>query len=176
MLVAYSLFCAGWLAVAQSTATLSKQGVSITGGDYLQEPETFPRQVEHKSWQTDRPVETINSAVGAINMANELAILEETGLSPDPDVVVLCFYLNDFQASFGFKVGRLPSWLNGSSLAWLVLRSLDVAHVELETRSGLHSSSVSSLRTELDEQLHPAPGDPLKDRRAFYDASAAAGG
>ena len=145
-------------------------GDSITGGDYLQEPETFVRKVEAASWKADTPIEAINAGVGAISLMNELAILEETGLSTEPDAVVLGFYLNDFNESYGFQVGRLPRWLDGSYFAWLVVRSLQILSVEFERRDSFAEGSLMRLQAEIDARYAPRPGDPLVDRAAFFMA------
>jgi len=91
-------------------------GDSITFGDYLDEEDTFVRQVEALAQANGRQWETVNAGVGAIGLKEELSILLETGLSIEPDVVVLGFYLNDFQASPGFYSPRLPSVLDRSRL------------------------------------------------------------
>jgi len=149
-------------------------GDSITGGDYLEEEETFVRQVERLSWASDRPLETINAGVGAIGMMTELAILEETGLSTDPDAVVLGFYLNDFNESYGFSLGRLPGWLNESHLAWLVVRAWHVLDVEIQVRPAWGQRSLAHVREEIRNRYKPRPGDPQTDRGAFYQAVHAA--
>lgn len=97
-------------------------GDSITFGDCLQEPETFVRQVEKIAAAGGRSWETINAGVGGISLANELHILEETGLDLDPDVVVLGFYLNDFQESPAVYVPRLPVVLEHSRLLYHLVR------------------------------------------------------
>ena len=91
-------------------------GDSITFGDYLDESDTFVRQVESLAQADGHQWETVNAGVGAIGLKEELSILVETGLSIEPDVVVLGFYLNDFQASPGFYSPRLPSVLDRSRL------------------------------------------------------------
>ena len=144
-------------------------GDSITGGDYLEEEESFVRQVEARSRQTGFPLETINAAVGAISLANELAILEETGLSTEPDAVVLGFYLNDFNESYGFRVGRLPGWLNESYVVWLLVRGLHIFDIEFEARSAWTNVSLLELREDVEARFPPQQGDPLTDRHAFYD-------
>ena len=82
-------------------------GDSITFGDYVDEDQTFVRLVEARARAEGRDWETINAGVGGIGLDNEIAILLETGLATEPDVVVLDFYLNDFQASPGVRVARL---------------------------------------------------------------------
>ena len=54
-------------------------------------------------------MEAINASKGGIQTSDQLAILEETGLSTRPDIVVLGFYLNDLVESYGFTVGRLTA-------------------------------------------------------------------
>lgn len=92
-------------------------GDSITMGDYLHEPETFVRQTETLARNEGLKWETINTGISGISLKNQVAILNETGLGTDPDVVVLGFYLNDFQASPGVTTPRLPGLLNHSWLA-----------------------------------------------------------
>lgn len=82
-------------------------GDSITFGDSLDEDQTFVRIVEARARASGRDWETVNAGVGAIGLDHEIAILLETGLSTEPDVVVLDFYLNDFQPSPGIRVVEL---------------------------------------------------------------------
>ena len=84
-------------------------GDSITFEDYAYEDETWVRRLEARSWETELPVEAINASKGGIQTSDQLAILEETGLSTRPDIVVLGFYLNDLVESYGFTVGRLTA-------------------------------------------------------------------
>lgn len=79
-------------------------GDSITFADYLPEEESFVRQIETLARAKGLDWETINSGVGSISLKTELTILLETGLTVQPDVVVLCWYLNDFQDSPGVEV------------------------------------------------------------------------
>jgi lysophospholipase L1-like esterase len=92
-------------------------GDSITFGIGIPEEKIFVRLVENLARQQGEKWETINSAVGGSSMNAELAILTETGLSLQPDLVVLDFYLNDFQESPGIYLSRLPGILNRSRLA-----------------------------------------------------------
>jgi len=89
-------------------------GDSIIFQDYLNEDETIVRLVETQAHKENKKWETINAAVGAISLKTELAILLETGLSLKPDVVVLNFYLNDFQESKGVDILKLPVWMEYS--------------------------------------------------------------
>ena len=92
-------------------------GDSITFGLGMPEENTFVRLVEDQARQRGENWETINSAVKGLGMNAELAILTETGLALQPDLVVLDFYLNDFQESPGIYLTRLPGILNQSRLA-----------------------------------------------------------
>jgi lysophospholipase L1-like esterase len=92
-------------------------GDSITFGIGIPEENIFVRLVENLARQQGESWETINSAVGGSGMNAELAILTETGLSLQPDLVVLDFYLNDFQESPGIYLTTLPGILNRSRLA-----------------------------------------------------------
>jgi lysophospholipase L1-like esterase len=92
-------------------------GDSITFGLGMPEENTFVRLVEDQARQKGENWETINSAVKGLGLNAELAILTETGLSLQPDLVVLDYYLNDFQESSGIYLTRLPGILNQSRLA-----------------------------------------------------------
>ena len=83
----------------------------------IPEENTFVRLVENQARQKGENWETINSAVKGLGMNAELAILTETGLALQPDLVVLDFYLNDFQESPGIYLNRLPGIFEPSRLA-----------------------------------------------------------
>lgn len=92
-------------------------GDSITFGDYLPDNETFVRQIETMASRDQRNWETINAGVGAISMENELSILKETGISTEPDVVVINLYLNDFRESMTVT-NPLPRFMKKSYLLY----------------------------------------------------------
>ncbi len=144
-------------------------GDSITVQDYLPEDETMVRLVEKKSQATDKPLETVNSGVGAIGLATELAILMETGLSTDPDVVVLNWYLNDVQGSAGVETLRPTGWLAHSRLAELVFAS--VAGLEPqrihEDQSTISMADDAEWRAQVAEKFPPRQGDAANDPAAF---------
>src|SRR5262249_11426859 len=95
-------------------------GDSITLGHYLPEEETFVARVESLSATTGAPLQTINAGIAAAGLQGELAILPETGLQTERDVVVVDFYLNDVQGSPGVHVHRLPGAIAWSRLAQYV--------------------------------------------------------
>ena len=143
-------------------------GDSVTFEDFALEEETWVKRVEALSWQTPYPAETVNAGIGGISLINELTILEETGIAADPDIVVLAFYLNDLQESFGFKVGRLPSWLNESHFAWLLVRSFNILKAEMVTSDPFEGEISAEWKSEINRNFTPGAGDPLRHRNAFY--------
>ena len=68
----------------------------------------FSRLVERLSAEGGEPPETINADVGTIGLEEELAILMETGIQTQPDVVVLDMYLNDVLPSPGVRIVEVP--------------------------------------------------------------------
>lgn len=145
-------------------------GDSVALGDWLPQELTFVRRVERLSQEAGDPVETINAAVGAIGLAEELSILVETGLSLQPDVVVLCFYLNDAQPSRAGRPIGAPAWLERSRLVghlravWpridAVLVEMESVHFSAELRAGLEA--------ELAAAFPAGAGDPRVDAPAFH--------
>jgi hypothetical protein len=95
-------------------------GDSITFADYLPEESSYVRQVETMAGEKSLDWETINAGVGAVSLKTELAILAESGLALNPDVVVLGWYLNDFQDSPGVTVSPSSPLTRRSRLAYAV--------------------------------------------------------
>jgi len=144
-------------------------GDSITVQDYLPEEETIVRLVEKLSERTDEPFETVNAGVGAIGLANELAILMETGFAAEPDIVVLNWYLNDVQASAGVETIEPTGWLAHSRLAELLLASvagLDRNRVHRDV-SVLAPETEAAWREEVARRFPPGPGDWVSEPAAF---------
>lgn len=106
-------------------------GDSITLGEWLPEEETFVRRIEELSVQGPEPLETINAGVSAIGLETELAILVETGLRLEPDIVVLGFYLNDAEPSRGVHLAPAPRALGSS---WLARYAWRLGSVAVENR------------------------------------------
>jgi hypothetical protein len=150
-------------------------GDSITFGDWLPEEETFVGRVEALSREGARPLETINAGIGGIGLANELAILEETGLSLRPDAVVVGFYLNDTAPSRGVRRIVPPRWLEWSVAVRHGLQRWAVSMPA--TREGAAApKQARSQRTRvrwLQEIRRDFPavgeeeGDPLESETAF---------
>lgn len=92
-------------------------GDSITLGGRLPLEETFVARVGRKSG-----VETVNAGVGDSGLAEQQELLDEVGPSVRPDLVVLCWYLNDGRPPVGFPEevvyrNRVIAWLNRRSWA-----------------------------------------------------------
>ncbi len=94
-------------------------GDSITWASYLPAEETWVERAEKYLGEAlpERTVEIVNAGVGDIGLTEEIAILQERGLSLSPDVVVVSFYLNDSRPPWGFpgEIGR-RGWLRRHSL------------------------------------------------------------
>lgn len=134
-------------------------GDSITLADYVPEERTWVRQVETLSRKDPRPFETINAGVWAIGLANELAILNETGLSTRPDTVLLAFYLNDVEPSPGITILRPPDYLQHSVLAQQIFYRLSFLKPQIkeEEYSILPHEQMQRWRAETEKKFPPGP-------------------
>jgi lysophospholipase L1-like esterase len=107
-------------------------GDSITLADFVAVDQAYPAVVERILNETPPPnfenqnIQVINAGVGAIDLQNELAILMETGLSVEPDVVLVGLYLNDAYHSPVLEVRKLPSMISWSHFVRLASWRLDV--------------------------------------------------
>jgi hypothetical protein len=108
-------------------------GDSITVGDFVDADQTYPALVERSLSEAGDPalegrnVRVINAGVGAIDLQNEFAILMETGLSVEPDVVLVGLYLNDAYHSSVLKIRRLSPALSWSHFLKVASMWLDVS-------------------------------------------------
>jgi len=148
-------------------------GDSIIFGDYLPEDQTIVRQVDALSKADGRNWELINAGVGAICLKDEVAILVETGLSIDPDVVVVGFYLNDFLPSPGVFRSRIPEPISYSRLAsflWVTvpnMLSLPDPEQFRGQSSSLDHSRLERWKDEFRRTHKLGYGDPLKKPAAM---------
>ena len=140
-------------------------GDSITMAPYLPEEETFVRLVQDRSAQSGAPLQTINAGVGGIGLGAELALLQETGLRTDPDVVVLDFYLNDVQESPGVQILHVPRYLAWSSLAQHLALNIPFLAPREEPAAGEQETAL--WLNDLLRDFPAGPGDPSKDPAAF---------
>ena len=146
-------------------------GDSITMADYIPEERTWVRLVEQLSQKTARPLETINAGVFAIGLANELAILVETGLSTNPDVVVLGWYLNDAQPSPGIDLIKVPERLSWSWLAQYAYQGVSVLRSKAMVENyGQYDYDDWQIWGERTKQKFPPEGDgPPQDSIGGYN-------
>lgn len=139
-------------------------GDSITNGGYVDERETFVRRVEDLSAGA---YETINAGVGGVGLEDELAILTETGLSTDPDVVVVDFYLNDALPSPAVWLLPPPSWLEQSRLAAHLLFSAARLRDRGRTERTAAPADLDAWLAQVRRDYPSGGGDPVRDRAAL---------
>jgi len=142
-------------------------GDSITVQDYLPEEQTIVRLVQTLSEETPHPIETVNTGVGAIGTANELAILMETGLSTEPDVVVLNWYLNDVQTSSGIEIVTPSGLFAWSRLAELVATTFSGLEPVRHDMSAHSMETDAQWRAQVAEEFPAEPGHYTTGPRAF---------
>ncbi len=94
------------------------------------------------------------------------AVLRERGVGATPDVVVLCFYLNDFDASRGVYLPAVPPWLEWSRLARYLAMASTVLLPSATARS-FEPLKIDALREEWVKDFPLGKGDYRTDRRAF---------
>ncbi len=148
-------------------------GDSITFGDYVDAEQTYPAHLERALRMGDAggssTLQVINAGVGAIDLQNMLAILMETGLSAEPDFILVGLYLNDAYHSPYLEVSRLPAPLGRSALASHLANQLDLLRARQLVRGSPRAAMqhFQQARAEL-AAAHPGgPGDYRTDPRAF---------
>ena len=144
-------------------------GDSITLGEYVEEEETFVRLVERLSAERGEPLETINAGVNLIGLEEELAILVETGIQTEPDVVVVDMYLNDAFPSPGVWMVDVPAPLRRSRLLSHVAFAL--SRLRGERGPGRDMALLrqrwDAWSREIATRFPAGPGDVLRDVGAF---------
>ncbi len=146
-------------------------GDSITMGDYILEQETFTRLVETIATKNGEDWETINAGVGGISLHDELSVLIETGLSLEPDVVILNFYLNDWAESPAIYITRLPSPLDKS---WFIHHTARMGYFALYQipRADIYiklfrKANKTGWKSTFQNTHHVADGDHRTDEASF---------
>lgn len=141
-------------------------GDSITLQDYLDDDETWVRAVEDLSRRSAHPLEVINAGVGGASLASELALLTETGVKAEPDVVLLAWYLNDVQGSPGVWNHAPPGVLKHSRLAQIAFQGLPF--LRPLTINEPSQAKINRWLAGL-SHLPRADGDPATDPKAFNE-------
>ncbi len=146
-------------------------GDSVTFGLEVDLEETLVKQVEELT-QGPHPVECLNLGVSGYSPLQEVALLEKKGLGLDPDLVVVCYNLNDpvdFSGELGYffrreAQGRLfhfggyrtGYWLGRSKfLGWFSYRVEKLLALK-ETRNHLAVVVEGARREHVEEVLDQA--------------------
>jgi len=83
-------------------------GDSITFGDFVDEQDTFTRQMEALLKNRTKTIKVINAGGPGFNTNNEFGIYLETGRYLKPDIVLIGMYLNDAHQSGAFNAKVIP--------------------------------------------------------------------
>lgn len=139
-------------------------GDSITCAAFLNEEQSFVRRVEALARESGKPLETVNAGVGSIGLEEEIAILKETGLGIEPDIVVLGFYLNDVRNSSAAQIRKVPGFLEWSYLAQHLARSIPASARDQRSSD---AEMIAEWREQVRQAFPPGEGDPRKEPSAF---------
>ena len=100
-------------------ARIAFVGNSITLGWGVAEHETFARRIVDALVNSGHKVEAFNLGVGNYNTSQELALFRDAGAGLKPDIIVLCYFINDAEPMPQYSSG---DWLSEHSAAWVVFR------------------------------------------------------
>ena len=100
-------------------ARIAFVGDSITLGWGVAEHETFARQIVDALVNSGHKVEAFNLGVGNYNTSQELALFRDVGAGLKPDIIVLCYFINDAEPMPQYSS---DDWLSEHSAAWVVFR------------------------------------------------------
>ena len=143
-------------------------GDSFTFGTGVRREDTFLAVLEKRlnADSVDQRFEVINLGVVGYGTADEVALLRHVGIAFDPDVVVLCFFLNDTKSGpthrmFNVAVRRGDLWwLGGHSvffdrIAWALKRRRQVAELVHSYRNSFLPNAPGWMRAReaLDEAI-----------------------
>lgn len=84
-------------------------GDSITDGFFVDNPDTYPVQLEAILRERGHPVEVVNLGHGDISIGREYEILRRFGMPLDPCIVLLTFCSNDIDAIHGLTGPELAA-------------------------------------------------------------------
>jgi hypothetical protein len=101
------------------TARIAFVGDSITLGWGVAENETFAQQIVDALVNSGHKVEAFNLGVGNYNTSQELALFHDVGAGLRPDIIVLCYFINDAEPMPQYSS---DDWLSEHSAAWVVFR------------------------------------------------------
>lgn len=146
-------------------------GDSFTFGSGVRADDTFLADLERRlaAVGTSRTFEVLNLGVMGFNTVHEVALLRDVGVGYEPDIVVICFFLNDAEGGGTHSVFNVSGERDG--VGSLVRHSflLDRIAFRLERRRQL---------SELVESYHRGfePAEPrwVAAQRALEEAAALA--
>ena len=139
---------------AKSAKRILFLGDSITLSEYLQDADTFVRQVETLSAGRTEPLETVNAGIFGESVQTYRTVLGETGLSIEPDLVVVGLYLNDFQPSRYLKLFHPPEFLGESWAANYLFHIFSKKYAKLTRPSEQWQENMQVNPIELQEWSH----------------------
>ncbi len=136
-------------------------GDSITFNDYLNDEETFIRLTENKinnylcSNNKILKFEAINAGIGAIGLQNEYSILIENGLKIKPDIVIIGFYLNDYEMSDGIKMIKVPYFLQKSWTIQYIYKIISTIKYLLISKKNnpISLRNKKNIKTQIEREL-----------------------
>lgn len=129
-------------------------GDSITLADYVQDNETYVRQLENRLAKDYKNIKVINAGIGAINLADEFAVLLETGRSVEPDIVLIGLYLNDASESFAFKTKSLGIISKSWFLSWVIKTLERIYNINLIKINSLKYLDKEAVQEFAENNLH----------------------
>lgn len=107
------------------TIRIAVIGDSFTFGIGVRNEHTLPSVLESQliAETNNRNIEVLNLGVGGYNTEHEVNLLSNFGISLEPDIVIICFFLNDTNAGRTAKAfgkwtpeNQLPLWRRYSRL------------------------------------------------------------
>ena len=111
----------------ENTVRIVVTGDSFTFGSGVRNEHTFPAAMQayfSENGAGRQGIEVLNLGAGRYNTVNEVSLLFHEGVRFDPDIVVICFFLNDTNAGGTAKAfsawvpeDQLPFWRRYSRLA-----------------------------------------------------------
>jgi len=101
------------------TTRIAFVGDSIALGWGVAEQDSFAHQVIAALRAAGYKVDSVNLGVGNYNTSQELALFREFGARLRPDIIVLCYFLNDAEPMPDYPAS---GWLDEHSAAWVVFR------------------------------------------------------
>ncbi len=140
-------------------------GDSIILADYVHATETIPAYIEshlRSRDQTRQNIQVINAGGNGSELEGEFAVLIETGLAVEPDVVLIGLYLNDANSSYFVKAAQYSKWIRWSYFLTHVLNRFQYLTVIMENRERIQKQD--------DAMGEFASRNPVSDEASWKDS------